>query len=333
MKRGTGFYGELSPEQEETLAAFKRELEPLALDPARYDDYFFLRFLRARKFDLEKALLMIRTFFQWRVDFGTDTILSYSFPEVSEMKKFYPHGYHKTDRAGRPIYIECIGKLNLTQLFEVTTEERMLKYYVREYERVLWERFPACSRKEGRHIEQSLTILDLSGISLKMMNKQVYAFVKLASSTAQDYYPEMLGRMFIVNAPTLFTMVWSTIKGFIDEKTRNKISIHGSKFQTELLELVEPENLPTFLGGTCECAQGCLNANAGPWNPHSLETDDTGTLIDPNQPKSRTEQPSTIPEAEEAKEEDHGTSDIRLEDARRVDELVRLKLAALQVRS
>lgn len=330
MKKGTGFYGDLSPEQEQTLAMFKQELAPLSLDPVKYDDYFCLRFLRARKFDLDKSLLMVRNFFQWRVDFGTDEILSFPFPEVTEMKKFYPHGYHKTDKQGRPIYIECIGRLELTKLFEVTTEERMMKYYVREYERVLWERYPACSKKENRHIEQSFTILDLNGISMKMMNRQVYNFVKLASSIAQDYYPEMLGRMFIVNAPTLFSMAWSTIKGFLDEKTRNKITILGSKFQTQLLEDVDSENLPEFLGGTCNCPQGCLNANAGPWNPKGLPVDDTGAMIDPLTGRQQP-QPLSIPEAEDHLRGEAMLREIRLEDAEEVERLIKIKRTALQL--
>jgi hypothetical protein len=36
--------------------------------------------------------------------------------------------------------------------------------------------------------------------------------------------------MYIVNAPMLFTGVWAVVKGFIDEKTRKKITIAGGKF-------------------------------------------------------------------------------------------------------
>lgn len=76
----------------------------------------------------------------------------------------------------------------------------------------------------------------------------------------QDYYPEIMGQCFIVNSPMIFSAIWAVVKGFLDEKTRNKISIKGGKFEKELLELVEPENLPEFLGGKCKCEKfgGCL---------------------------------------------------------------------------
>ena len=45
----------------------------------------------------------------------------------------------------------------------------------------------------------------------------------MASRIGQDYYPEIMGQMFIVNAPFLFTGVWAVVKSFLDERTRNKI--------------------------------------------------------------------------------------------------------------
>lgn len=72
----------------------------------------------------------------------------------------------------------------------------------------------------------------------------------------------------------LFTGVWAIVKGFIDEKTRKKITIHGGKYQKDLLELVEPHNLPDFLGGSCTCPEqgGCMKTSfqPGPWNDYEI---------------------------------------------------------------
>lgn len=90
---------------------------------------------------------------------------------------FYPHGYHKIDKKGRPIYIERQGMLNVDKVFEITTEERLVKHYIHSYETLLKLRFPSCSAVAGQRIEQGLTVLDLHGGSTKILSKKVYGMI------------------------------------------------------------------------------------------------------------------------------------------------------------
>ena len=55
----SGVMGDLGPEQQKGLEMFKGAVGTEKLP--QHDDYDFLRFLRARKFDLEKALTMYRS--------------------------------------------------------------------------------------------------------------------------------------------------------------------------------------------------------------------------------------------------------------------------------
>lgn len=73
----------------------------------------------------------------------------------------------------------------------------------------------------------------------KLWNKETTNFVKTASKISQDNYPEMMGKMFIINSPLVFKTVWAVIKGWIDEKTRAKIEILGSGYMKKLTDLVE----------------------------------------------------------------------------------------------
>ena len=82
-----------------------------------YDDAYLLRFLRARKFDISKTVEMWNKFINWRKENDVDNITSYDYEELNEVKKFYPHGYYKTDKDGRPLYIERVGELDLDKLF------------------------------------------------------------------------------------------------------------------------------------------------------------------------------------------------------------------------
>ena len=87
----------------------------------------------------------------------------------------------------------------------------MTKYYVKEYERLMKYRFPSCSQAKGSLVEQSLTILDMDGIGVSILAGKTNQFVKIASDIVQDYYPEMLGTMFLLNTGFLFSAVWALV--------------------------------------------------------------------------------------------------------------------------
>lgn len=110
----TGFPGDCNNEQLKALEEFRMIVAGMGLGNPPYDDAYLLRFLRARKFDIKKTDLMFKAFIEWRQKHEVDTILkTYVFNELPEVKQFYPHGYHKVDKLGRPIYIERIGLLKL----------------------------------------------------------------------------------------------------------------------------------------------------------------------------------------------------------------------------
>ncbi|KAI9339161.1 CRAL-TRIO domain-containing protein [Zopfochytrium polystomum] len=272
MENLQGRLGYLTPEEEKILVEFKSTLTTIGglYDPAIHDDHILLRFLRARKFQIPLALKMWTDTINWRKEFGTNTILSdFEFPEYPIVKKFYPRFYHKVDKIGRPLYIEQIGLLDVKQLFTVTTDERMLRNHIYEYEKLVEYRLKACSEKAGRHLEQSCVIMDLKGVSLSQFSS-VYSLVQKVSGYAQNHYPEMLGKMYIINAPMLFTGVWTLVKPLLDEVTVNKINLLGANYADKLLETVDAENLPAFLGGACNCPGGCESSDIGPWNDGSV---------------------------------------------------------------
>ena len=108
----------------------------------------------------------------------------------------------------------------------------------------------------------------MTDFSAGKLTSEVRALLKGASKISADNYPECLGNMYVTNAPFVFTACWKVVKSFLDERTVKKISIKGSDYQKYLLEAIDKENLPTWLGGTCTCEElgGCVESDVGPWN-------------------------------------------------------------------
>ncbi|KAF7295509.1 cobW domain-containing protein [Mycena indigotica] len=265
-----GRLGNLTSTQEAALAKIKSELQASeAFIEARHDDATLLRFLRARKFDVQKAKEMLLKAEKWRKEFKVAELVStFDFHEEREVDKYYPQYYHAMDKSGRPVYIECIGNLNMKALYACTTQERLLQHLVVEYESFLTTRLPACSAAVGHPVETSLTILDLGGVSLSNFIR-VKDYVNAATTIGQNYYPELMGAFYIINAPWAFTAIWSVIKKWLDEQTVRKVHIVGgpSVYRPLLLEQIDKEMLPQQLGGECVCEGGCSMSDMGPWNP------------------------------------------------------------------
>ncbi|WJX81704.1 hypothetical protein P8452_64552 [Trifolium repens] len=256
--------------EEEAVNSFRLALLTRDLLPDSHDNYHtMLRFLKARKFDIDKTVQMWADMLHWRKEYGVDSILQdFIYKEYEDVQRYYPHGMHGVDKEGRPVYIERLGQVEPNKLMNVTTIDRFLKYHVQGFEKMFKEKFPACSIAAKRHIDKTTTIIDVHGVNWLSFSKIANELVMRMQKIDGDNYPETLNQMFIVNAGSGFKLIWNTAKGFLDPRTTAKINVLGNKFQSRLLEIIDSCQLPDFLGGSCSCPNdgGCLRSNKGPWN-------------------------------------------------------------------
>ena len=239
----------------------KAVLNPFVL----LDNDFLIHFLRARKLNIKKATKMILDYFHWKAKIKLDYLYSdYIFKEKYKIQLLFPHGFHKTTKEGYPLYFQIMGQLNPDELFKIATPEEVMLYSVSIYEKLERDYFKMCSQIKESYIHGVFNIIDFNGINSSILNKKLISYVKETLKISQDY-PESLAGCYVLNASLLFRSFYTTVKVFLDTKTKGKIKVFGTDYKNGLLERIDSKNLPKFFGGECECPGGCLFSNAGPW--------------------------------------------------------------------
>jgi len=264
-----------SQSQDEILKQFRNALTEEGLlhdkDTIGTDDSTLHRFLRARKFNLKESKKMFKDCQEWRktvegvgIDELYGSLDPFDYPARDKVFKSWPMWFHKTDKKGRPLNVHFFGGMDMPELYKHISPARHWQTVLVNCESLTREILPASSRAAGRTIDQAFVIVDLKGFSLQQF-WQVKTLARNSFQISQDYYPETMGQLAIVNAPSTFTIIWSIIKPWLSKETVAKVDILGSNYQDVLLGLVEKENLPASLGGGCECDGGCEYSFAGPW--------------------------------------------------------------------
>ena len=274
-KQEKEFHEEITdPKEKEALEQFKNSIATITdkkdkavLDPfVLLDNDFLIHFLRARKLNIKKSTRMLLDYYHWKAKMNLDNLYSnYIFKEKYKLQLLFPHGFHKVTKDGNPLYFQIMGQLNPDELFKLGSPEEITKYSVKIYEILERDYFKLCSQIKGSYIHGVFNVIDFKGINSSILNKKLISYVKETFKICQDYYPESLAGCYVLNAGLLFRSFYTTVKIFLDAKTKAKIKVFGQNYQQGLLEKIDKENLPKFFGGSCECPGGCLFSNAGPW--------------------------------------------------------------------
>ncbi|KAK7111754.1 SEC14-like protein 1 isoform X2 [Littorina saxatilis] len=247
------FLGHLTPVEESCLVQLRQWLSHTHKGKIPKDAHI-LRFLRAREFNIEKAREMLVHSLAWRKLHNIDHLLeSYKTPET--MEKYYPGGWHYFDREGRPLYILRLGQMDVKGLMRSVGEEAILKHVLAKNEEGLMLAAEA-TNKRGYPVSACTCIVDLDGLSMRHLWRPGIRALLRIIETVEANYPETMGRLLIVRAPRVFPVLWTLVSPFIDENTRHKFMIYGGKDYLGaggLVEFVEKQYIPDFLGGDCYC--------------------------------------------------------------------------------
>lgn len=163
--------------------------------------------------------------------------------------QFLPHCLSGEDKEGRPIYWEWTGGISqrMSESKKHFSVDDLVLMHVRTMELMVL-RAQVSSQRRGLPVDKFVVVYDLNGLSYSPDVQGFNAFHSFMTID-QNFYPERLHRLVMINAPWFFSYIWAIIKPWIDPNTVKKVCILGTHFLPQLRELISDDHIPHCLGG------------------------------------------------------------------------------------
>ncbi|XP_021376046.1 alpha-tocopherol transfer protein-like [Mizuhopecten yessoensis] len=192
----------------------------------RTDDAFLLRFLRAKKFDYERAFQLIMTHYKMKIE--NKEIFTNLRP--SAVKHVLDDGVTgvlaSRDKEGRRVVIFRPGKWDVA------------RYGLDDIFRTNFLTLSKLIEEEETQVNGIVMVIDLKDLSWSHAKNVSPFYAKRISSLLQDAFPARFKGLHYLHEPVFFDYVFAIVKQFLKEKTVSRLHFHGDK----------PEGLKEFVG-------------------------------------------------------------------------------------
>ncbi|KAH7442231.1 hypothetical protein KP509_03G077900 [Ceratopteris richardii] len=206
-------------------------------------DVILLKFLRARDFKVDDAMIMLKNTLMWRKEFNAESLVDEEFTKDYESVA-YMHGY---DKEGHPVCYNLYGVFQDEDLYQKTFgDDKEFKKFLRWRIHVL---------------EKGIQRLDFSPNGVQSMVqitdfKDSPGFVKHRYITKkvltllQDNYPELVAKQIFINVPWYFGALYSLLGKIMTPRSKSKVVIaRPDKVAEVLFKYISPEHVPLKYGG------------------------------------------------------------------------------------
>jgi len=202
------------------------------------DDIFWLKFLIASHFKVEKA-----------VSVATAYLDSHRLEDVIPRDRLEQHFDGRFIAPCVTHRNMVVAVLRLRYYRPSVPLEEVKEWFCTCLDSVIaWNMVQRSGRTTKNKLERYILVIDVAGAS--RANSDLKA-AKALVSLAQSRYPDFMDKAYLINASRALLLVWSLIKPVLDVRMQQKYEILA-RGSTKLTEIISLEYLPKSLGGRAE---------------------------------------------------------------------------------
>lgn len=246
----------LSQTKRQKIAELQARLDALPANeqvPKRHD-HWLKRFLAHGSWDVDKAMQLYVEMEAWRREAGADRALAEDptgalNPVIPiDAIGFYPYSF---DLQGRMIVWMRVGHTPWWRsLIELTDQANAANMWLSE---AFLAEVGRKAKLDGVWRERAVVLIDLSDMDwnyFQGMASSSRARRRGTLHTCSQYYPGLVDKAYIINAPGFANRAWSILKMFLSKALMEKAEIVST--DTEVAAMMTDlgaENVPRALGG------------------------------------------------------------------------------------
>ncbi|XP_072175968.1 alpha-tocopherol transfer protein-like [Diadema setosum] len=246
--------GETPERREEALANLRRRMEEKKSIVFNTDSQFLIRFLRAKKFDEDRAYKTIVKYYELHVK-HPEFFEKYHPTRIKHvLDDGFPFVLDSTDEEGRHIVAMRPGNWDPRN------------YPVSDIALALFMVIDQLVEDEAAQINGVIMLFDLENVTISQIATLTPSVARKLTSIFQNCVPVRLQGVHFVNEPLLFDGAFTILKPFMQEKIRKRVRLHGQNLEG-LHEFIPPSILPDTFGGDL------TNYDTLPWRQAFLAKD------------------------------------------------------------